>query len=215
MVEHVFLDAAQTLLHKSDLLPTIVRVLDGYGIAVDENLLVRRHKLLTESTSVPNQTSREHYLEFNRQLLISLEVTPCVTITQAIYGACHALEWVAYSDVDSLCDLTGPFGVISNWDSTLRDKLRSLIPVNFAPVIVSSEVGHRKPSPEIFRLACAELDCDPSRTVHVGDSLRLDVEPALKAGMHAVLLDRDNLYPDYSGLRIQSLNQLAKTIAKV
>jgi len=212
MYDHIFLDVAQTLLHKKDLLPTIVRTLDRHGVTADESLVGERHQRVSEMTPFPDKTSKDHYLEFNQQLLVSLGVNPSETIARAIYCACRALTWVAYSDVANLARLNGTVGIISNWDGTLREKLRSLIPLDFEPIIVSSEVGSRKPDPEIFRFACSRLQCEPSRIVHVGDSLRLDIEPALTVGMQAVLLDRDNRYPNYTGIRIRSLNELTAAV---
>jgi putative hydrolase of the HAD superfamily len=48
---------------------------------------------------------------------------------------------------------------------------------------------------------------DPEETLHVGDSLRDDVEGATKVGMGAVLLDRQGKQADPS---IRSINTLAE-----
>ena len=56
-------------------------------------------------------------------------------------------------------------------------------------VLDSVKVGIRKPDPAIFRLALDELGTSPERTVHVGDSLRDDVDGALAVGMRAVHID--------------------------
>jgi len=47
-----------------------------------------------------------------------------------------------------------------------------------------------KPAPKIFHLALEKHAVDPEEALHVGDSLREDVEGAKKAGLHAVLLNR-------------------------
>jgi putative hydrolase of the HAD superfamily len=57
--------------------------------------------------------------------------------------------------------------------------------------VVSSEVGFSKPDPEIFRLACRNLNVDPGESVFVGDLYDLDVVGALNAGMKPAWIRRD------------------------
>ena len=47
-----------------------------------------------------------------------------------------------------------------------------------------------KPHPSIFSAALQLVDVRPGEAVMVGDSVRQDVEGALRAGMRAVLLHR-------------------------
>jgi putative hydrolase of the HAD superfamily len=51
-------------------------------------------------------------------------------------------------------------------------------------------VGVEKPHPRIFERALSDLEAEPAGALHVGDSLRQDVEGALAVGMEALLLVR-------------------------
>ncbi len=53
-------------------------------------------------------------------------------------------------------------------------------------IVLSSEVGKRKPHPAIFERALAELGVDASEAVHVGDRLEADVLGASRVGMKTV-----------------------------
>ncbi|MGZ4439057.1 MAG: HAD family hydrolase [Gaiellaceae bacterium] len=53
-------------------------------------------------------------------------------------------------------------------------------------VVLSSEVGKRKPHPEPFERALAALGVDPGRALFVGDSRYHDVQGAAEAGMATV-----------------------------
>jgi HAD superfamily hydrolase (TIGR01509 family) len=53
-------------------------------------------------------------------------------------------------------------------------------------MVFSGEVGYRKPEPEIFLRACAELYVDPAQVVFVGDDLERDVQGASRVGMTTV-----------------------------
>jgi FMN phosphatase YigB (HAD superfamily) len=50
----------------------------------------------------------------------------------------------------------------------------------------SDEVGHYKPSPQIFEAALAALDAEPAAAMHVGDLRRTDIAGASALGMRTV-----------------------------
>jgi len=54
-------------------------------------------------------------------------------------------------------------------------------------VVVSSEVGYRKPHPSLFRRALADLDVEPAEAVFVGDRMPEDIAGAQAVGMRAIL----------------------------
>ncbi len=56
--------------------------------------------------------------------------------------------------------------------------------------VSSSDHGFMKPHPSIFSAALQLVDVEPADAVMVGDSLRHDVEGAMRAGMRGVLLCR-------------------------
>ena len=101
-----------------------------------------------------------------------------------------------------------PVGVVSNWDSRLRDVLEGLgLAGRFRFVLVSAEFGAEKPDPGIFLEAARRMGIEPRACVHVGDLYREDVLGARAAGLRAVLLDRDGTAP-FARYRIRSLAEL-------
>lgn len=102
-------------------------------------------------------------------------------------------------------------GIVSNFDSRLFNVLRGLgIADVFDTVTISSLAHAAKPAPKIFQSALDKHAMDPDDAVHVGDSRRDDVEGARKAGMQAVLIERESqLAASASNIpTIQSLEQL-------
>jgi len=82
-------------------------------------------------------------------------------------------------------------GLISNSHRCLASfqshfELEGLI----AAAVSSSAHGFMKPHPSIFSAALQLIDVAAADTVMVGDSVRQDVDGALRAGMRAVLLHR-------------------------
>lgn len=98
--------------------------------------------------------------------------------------------WRVFEDVHPtlqvLCKQGCRLGIISNWDERLGPLLRKLdLHKYFAVAVVSCEVGSRKPERAIFQTAAQALGVDPGEVLHVGDSLKHDVEAARNAGMQA------------------------------
>ena len=73
--------------------------------------------------------------------------------------------------------------------------------------ISSFHHGKTKPHASIFRAVLDLLEVEPHEALMVGDSVDDDIEGALAAGMHAVLLDRLGLRPEFAP-RIASLAEL-------
>ncbi len=81
--------------------------------------------------------------------------------------------------------------VITNGPSGLqRGKLATVALDGFDAVVVSGEVGHRKPEAEIFRIALAALGVPAEEALHVGDNQVADVGGARDAGLRAVWINR-------------------------
>lgn len=100
-------------------------------------------------------------------------------------------------------------GIISNFDSRLFGVLRGLgIAEAFDTVTISSVAQAAKPAQQIFYSALEKHAVDPNEALHVGDSLREDVEGGKKAGLHVALVDRDGNAPSGDIPIIKSLEEL-------
>lgn len=85
-------------------------------------------------------------------------------------------------------------GLVSNFDhsATARALLeRHGFDGLFEVVLISADVGWRKPRPEIFDLACRALQIVPAAGLFVGDSLGVDVAGARGVGMPCVWVNRE------------------------
>ena len=100
-----------------------------------------------------------------------------------------------------------PIGIISNFNSTLKEKLITFFDVEFKDVFVSEELGVAKPDTLFYQKAIDKIGVEPSEIIYVGDSLKLDIQPAQEVGLNAILIDREEYYPVFEN-RIKSLNEL-------
>jgi 2-haloalkanoic acid dehalogenase type II len=120
-------------------------------------------------------------------------------------------SWIDFPEVKSILQTLKKrefkLGVVSNATDLARKVFDNLdLSKYFDFIILSEEVGVRKPSPKIFHLAAAVAGSSPSRSLFVGDKLAVDVIGAKKAGMNAVLVDRVNAYPEAKCIREKDLN---------
>jgi|CXWL01.1.fsa_nt_gi FMN phosphatase YigB (HAD superfamily) len=204
----IFFDAANTLLHKSDLYPAINRVLLNHGITIPYTQLLASHRFLSEVILFPDKTSSSFYQDFNSHLLRSFGVVPTNELLEAVFSACTYLPWTPFPDTKHLASLKLPIGVLSNWDISLREKLSLIANTKFDWILGSAEQLIRKPDPDFFNKVCHATGLKAGEIIYVGDSMRLDIEPALLLGMQAILLDRDELYPSATVTKIKDLSEL-------
>jgi FMN phosphatase YigB (HAD superfamily) len=89
---------------------------------------------------------------------------------------------------------------------------------HFESVAISDAVGIRKPRAEIFAAALDPLGVAPEEVLHVGDSLRADVDGAAAAGIASVWItrrvaDADRRLSEHAGAKpdfvIRDLAELA------
>ena len=92
-----------------------------------------------------------------------------------------------------------PMALCSNFThaETARAVLRDArFDAHLSSVVISEEMGIRKPRPEIFQAVIDELGLPPEELLHVGDNLVADVEGAARLGMRTVWLTRKVKDPD-------------------
>jgi len=79
-------------------------------------------------------------------------------------------------------------------------------------IVISAEVGLRKPDAAIFQRALADIDCAASQTWFVGDHPDLDVRGANEAGLQAfwVRTGAFDAPDDLPGRRLDRLSDLLK-----
>jgi len=198
----VFFDVDFTLIHPG---PTFLG--QGYqtfcarhGIDVDAAKFAEAVAGAAPLLDGPEDTryTDEIFIVYTRRIIEGMGGTGSTldACAQEIYrewAACHHFE--LYDDVpDVLRELASAgvrIGLISNSHRCLASfqshfELQGLI----TATVSSSEHGFMKPHPSIFSAALQLVNVSPAEAVMVGDSLRHDVEGAMRAGMRGVLLHR-------------------------
>ncbi len=180
---------------------------------------------------------REHFAEFTTGAISFAEqrrrrvraFLPLVTSAGVVeedlddlfaeYVTFYESHWVAFDDagevLDDLAAAGYVLGVLTNGQRAQQVAKLARIGLldRFAVVVASSELPAGKPDPGAFTALCRRLGTAPGSVVFVGDDPVTDAAGARAAGLHAVLVDRDQGGRTAEGaISIQSLRGLPATL---
>lgn len=150
-----------------------------------------------QTTSIERQTGRLGDMEQNVRTIcgrmgvrpLPEDIAEALEVRMALYrkcfvptpGALDTLRWLRVEDyrtaLISMCAPDTP----ALWRAS---PLAELVEVE----VFSSEVGLRKPEPEIYLHACERLGVEPSACLYVGDGSFGELSGAAALGMHSVLV---------------------------
>ena len=129
------------------------------------------------------------------QLGIALSEGDLRELAHGSVACWREFTWLDPDARDLLADLgaSKTLALISNFDHPAH--VHSLLSEHrltefFAAVVVSGEVGVKKPSPEIFSMALEATGLQPGDVAYVGDMVREDIEGSKAAGMTPILIER-------------------------
>lgn len=220
----VLLDALGTLLELSPPAPALRRELDRrFGLALDEATAQR-------AMAAEIAHYRAHHLEGRDPESLHALRTSCARVLRDALGPpaqglevdavrdalLGALSFRAYPDASVALRTLRAGGarlvVVSNWDCSLPEVLgRTGLLGLVDAVLTSAQTGAAKPDPAIFRRALELAGAAADESLHVGNSLREDVEGARAAGVQAVLVARDGSAAPAGVTAVASLAELRVT----
>ena len=232
-IDIVFLDAGETIIHPHPSFPELFSIVcrrhDVQVDAADVESVQERlapHLIdLAEDTGVTQPSLDPDdsltfwtflYRRFLEELGIDDERLP-----QELYNTfSDSTSYKVFDDVlpalKALEEEGYRLGLISNFEGWLENVLvEQELGETFDVSVISGLEGMEKPDPAIYRLAVERAGVEPGRAVHVGDSVKMDVEPATEVGMKAVLLDRVGRYDGSKHLSIRSLEDLPSLVSKI
>jgi len=108
--------------------------------------------------------------------------------------------------------------IISNFDhSPTAHQLLSKFRIKhfFSEIVISVEVGWRKPDSKIFNQALNRIDTTPAEAIYIGDNFFADVIGSKSIGMDVIWINRheetvqfDNYIPDYEVSKLGDVFEL-------
>lgn len=120
--------------------------------------------------------------------------------------------WVPPDVPPTLSTLKGEgftLGLVSNRSLSLTEDLTDLnLAKYFDFSYTAGEINSWKPGKEIFEYAMDLAQSTPQSTSYIGDNYYADILGAQKAGLHTILLDPHNTFPDADCPVISSISEL-------
>ncbi|MFO0852224.1 MAG: HAD-IA family hydrolase [Gemmataceae bacterium] len=216
----VFFDAVGTVIHPSVGAPAVyARAAARYGVNLTADEVFARftaaYRVEERADAAAGWVTSEGRERDRWRAIVSAALpgspSDCFDELFAHFGRPDA--WAVPPEASELFDRLSTCGVViglaSNYDRRLRsvvDGRPELSPLR-ERVVVSSEVGFRKPAAAFFRAVVAAAGCRADQIVFVGDDVGNDFRGATAAGMRAVLLDPADRHPGQTP-RVRSLAEL-------
>jgi len=107
--------------------------------------------------------------------------------------------------------LSNEMGIASNFNTSLNKLIDKHFPDKFKYKLISEKLNYRKPDIRFYEHLLEDWKLDPKELLYIGDSIKLDVEPAMKLGIKSYLIDRGNYFPHIEN-RLNSLYDLPALI---
>ncbi|HTU16764.1 MAG TPA: HAD-IA family hydrolase [Gemmataceae bacterium] len=198
----VFFDAVGTLLHPEPPAPAVYAAVGRrFGsqrheadIAARFRAAFRRQEEADHASGLRTDHSRElaRWRAIVREALDDVaDVETCFQELYAHFARADAWRCLPESGevLAALAERGHVLGIASNFDHRLRglvEDLPAMWPVRY--LVISSEIGWRKPAPEFFQEMCRQAGSPPGQVLYVGDDPINDYEGAREARVQAVLL---------------------------
>jgi putative hydrolase of the HAD superfamily len=204
-IQGIVLDAVGTLIEPT---PSVAAAYAGaaerQGIELDPGVVRARFRKAFKADLVRGEggpLSTDETVEGRRWREIVARVLPELPDPSRAFDElwdhfARPASWRVFPDVPAALAAIHEAGlrvcIGSNFDSRLHGVVAGLSELSSLvdAIVVSSEVGYRKPHAAFFRAACDRLGLPPDRVVSVGDDFENDVAGARRAGLDAVALRR-------------------------
>jgi putative hydrolase of the HAD superfamily len=201
-IRAVAFDAVGTLIHPRPPAPVVYeKVGRGLGSQLSAQVITGRFRAAfqrEEDLDRRHQYRTSEAREAERWRNIVFDVLTDVTDPETCFNQlfdhfARRDSWVcspvALQLVDRLRAEGFSLAIASNYDRRLRSVIEGIAPFRGIPLVISSEVGCRKPANQFFTALCDTLGARPSEVLYVGDDPINDYAGAGSSGLQAVLFD--------------------------
>ena len=232
-IEIVFFDAGETLLRPYPSFPELLTRIcaeEGYVISADaaaeaqQRLAPHLVELADETgidkPSLDPEHSRIFWTHLYRRITGELGIEDERLVETLFSRFSHPSSYRLFDDalpcLTALQKAGFRLGLISNFEGWLQEMLTEMeVGHLFDVSVISGFEGMEKPDRGLYDLALERASVAGDVAVHIGDSPKMDVEPASEVGMTGILLDRYDRYPDAQGPRVSSLSEVPSLLEKL
>jgi putative hydrolase of the HAD superfamily len=219
-VKAVLFDLGDTLIRTADVAEILQRILSLYGVKrpLLEIEKARREAELEISTEDYGLPYMEFWTKWNLRILKRLGIVGDLNrLSREIVRVWWDNAGVElYPDVaetiEHLKERNLKLGIVTNGFKNDIDEILPRVGLRevFEITVGVDAVGKPKPHKDIFLYAVERLGIRPHEALFVGDSFEIDYLGALRAGLKALLIDRDGVVRNKGVHKIRSLLEIVK-----
>lgn len=225
-ITHIFFDLDHTLWdYESNSILALKELVSHFEIdnhVTSEEFLKTYHKINEKLWHKFNngQIDREHIKQYRfpqvlRKLNVFIDHKP-EDLHEFFMTNCSNRSEVMPETHETLTYLKEkyPMAIITNGFSEAQYPKMKASNLNqyFSEMIISNEVGCRKPEKEIFDLSMKRLGAKPETSVMIGDNPKTDIRGAEQAGMKAIFYNPTGNRKSVTEWEIQSLGELVRIL---
>jgi putative hydrolase of the HAD superfamily len=185
-----------------------VSMMIEYGLPVAEDVAI---KILDEIVNEFGSNSESHLdllmtrMQLDPKIKLTLSYNPNKYVCAGIMGYHRekVKHFKPFRDVENTLEKLRKMGIKTaiitdgtpkkQYEKILRLKLENF----FDTIVISDEVGIRKPNPELFQQFLEQHQCAPKEVIYIGDRLDKDIAPAQAVGIISCLIHRGTKYDPY------------------
>jgi putative hydrolase of the HAD superfamily len=201
-VRAIYFDAVGTLIHPCPVASAVYAEVGArYGSRLTSEIIARRFRIAFAKQEESDRAAgwrTSETREVERWRAIVAEVLDDVGDRQACFAALyeHFAQPGAWSCEPAAPEVLAELarrgcrtGLASNYDQRLHTVLAGLEPLRgIKDLIISSEIGWRKPARQFFDAVCRQASLPPQQILYVGDDFDSDYTGARAAGLKALLI---------------------------
>lgn len=204
--------------------------LDSSGISIDHEIFRRDHRqaalrFIEETRTDGRETHNRFWISAaleSQGYCIPPDDERIAEAIEAYFSAFLDYSTLIPETTETLMTLKKryPLGLLSNF--THGPAARQILEVLqldelFDTIVISGEVGYRKPHPLVFQMFCSELGHSSEEIAYVGDDPEPDVEGALRSGLQPIWMTyvRDRNIPFAPGVASEQLKNVDGDIPRI
>jgi HAD superfamily hydrolase (TIGR01549 family) len=216
-------DFGGTLVHgsldKDNYKEALVDYFFRLGFSGGKDRINEARKAMRKRLRKAHEKNRElRFEDLYQGLLFDLELHPTykrLDYILQLYYSFFRIDFVP-GVKEMLINLGGKYklAIISNVTSNISSFVLKKYDIRqyFDYVVLSRDLGIRKPDPEIFNFTLQNIGVKSYETIHVGDSLEQDIQGAKNVGIKTVWIKGDegmqNIQPDFMISEVTELPSL-------
>lgn len=209
MIKKIIFDLDNTLMDwKDEYLFALTNVINKLNLNYSKEKIKEIDNKLTEYENEHSLYEREKFVDYlNKRCNTNL---PYEFYDMLMEEQTKCYREFTKNEIEVLEYLSSKYEliVLSNWFSyTQKKRLENAGILKYFTIVSGGDERELKPSLKAFDIVDNKEEC-----IMIGDSIRHDIEPALKCGMQAILLTKKNVKKDLRYRQIRRLEDLKEML---